>query len=157
MELTVFNDQLYVGLLSFPRGFALMRTPMKDIHSVVEVDWELITGNGFAREQREQLGARVSGNEYPWSSAVINGVYVIGTMTISQRGISTKSSELLGMQPQLWATKNGKDWTLVKHNDQPGFLFGYRTMQVTKDQKTLYIGSSSNLYKQVDKDNQFGK
>lgn len=137
MELRVFNNKLYVGLLSFPRGFALLRTANLDILNVKQDDWELITGNGFAMEQREQLGARVAGNEYPWSSAEVNGVYVLGT-TVSQRGISTKSAEMLGMQPQLWASRDGENWILVHHDDQPGFLFGYRTMQVTKDAKAFH-------------------
>ena len=74
-------------------------------------------------------------------------------MTISQRGISFKSAELFGMQPQLWASRDGEDWQMVTHKDQPGFLFGYRTMQVTSDQR-LFIGSSSNLFQGVKKEDQ---
>lgn len=151
MELRVFKGQLYLGLLSFPRGFALLRTSNLDILSVKEDDWETITNNGFAREQRQQLGARVAGNEYPWSSEEVNGVYVLGTMTLTQRGFSTKSSEFLGAQPQLWGTRDGENWYIIHHEDQPGFMFGYRTMQTTSDNK-LFIGSASNLFELVDRE-----
>lgn len=151
MELNVFNDHLYVGLLSFPRGFALIRTANLNALEVQSDEWEVVTPNGFAQEQRDQLGSRVAGNEYPWSSAIVNGVYIIGTMTVSQRGISTKSAEFLGVQPQLWGSRDGTDWKLIHHEDQPSFLFGYRTMQATSDH-TLYIGSASQLFETVDRE-----
>ena len=151
MELRVFNNHLYLGLLSFPKGFALLRTANLNALEVTPDEWEIVTPDGFAKEQREQLGARVSGNEYPWSSAEVDGVYVLGTMTVSQRGFSTKSEEFLGVQPQLWATRDGEEWFLIQHDEQPGFLFGYRTMQVTSDQ-TLYIGTASNLFETVDRE-----
>ncbi|CAB9499293.1 expressed unknown protein [Seminavis robusta] len=151
MELRVFKGQLYVGLLSFPSGFALFRTSNLNVLGVGDDEWEIITDDGFAQEQRDQLGARVSGNEYPWSSAEIDGVYLLGTMTVSQRGISLNSQELIGVQPQLWASRDGSTWTLVPHEDQPGHLFGYRTMQSTADGKTLYIGSASSLFERVDR------
>lgn len=130
----------------------MLRTANLNALEVTEDEWEIVTPNGFAKEQREQLGSRVAGNEYPWSSAEVSGVYVLGTMTVSQRGFSTKSDEFVGLQPQLWATRDGTDWFLLQNDvDLPGFLFGYRTMQTTSDQ-TLFIGTASNLFVSVDRE-----
>ena len=149
MELRKFKDHLYLGLLSFPRGFALLRTSVLDPLAIQEGDWEIVTPNGFADEQREQLGARVAGNEYPWSSAEVNGIYFIGTVNLTPRGITLRRGvdEPVG-HAQLWASQDGENWKMIRSEqftDAP-YMYGFRTMQVTSDQKTLYIGSAANMY-----------
>ena len=79
MELRVFNGHLYVGLLSYRDGFALIRTSIDDTIWNDWVGWEEITLNGFAEEQVDELGFRKAINPYPWSSTVADGVYYIGT------------------------------------------------------------------------------
>ena len=150
MELRVFKGQLYVGILSFVRGFALVKTgKLDDLMNLQKEDWSLVTGNGFGREQREQLGGQLSGNEYPWSSAEITGISFIGTVNLVQRGITFKRgvNEPWG-QAQLWASTDGDNWKIIqsKHFQDAPHMYGFRTMQVTKDQKTLYIGSAAHMY-----------
>ncbi|CAB9518001.1 expressed unknown protein [Seminavis robusta] len=139
MEIRVFNDQLYVGVLSFVRGFALIRTQkVNDLLNLDDGDWELITGSGFGVQQREHFGERQQGNDYTWSSADVNGIYFIGTFAGSSRDD----------RAQLWASTDGADWRIVESEvfDASRFMYGFRTMEVTSDQKTIYIGSAVNLY-----------
>ena len=143
MEIRVFKGHLYVGILSFVRGFALVRTPIRssdDLFNLRRWDWELISGNGFQREQRDQIGEALAGNDYTWSSAVVNGIYFIGTFAGSKR-----EEQATG---QLWASYNGKDWKLLESDVLAAsrYMYGFRTMSVTKDQTKLYIGSAVNMY-----------
>lgn len=142
MEIRHFKGHLYVGILSFVRGFALVRTPIQsssDLLNLKRRDWELISGNGFQRQQRDQIDSPV-GNDYTWSSAEVNGIYFIGTFAGSER-----EEHATG---QLWASYNGLDWKLV---DLPvtstsKYIYGFRTMEATKDHTKLYIGSAVNMY-----------
>jgi len=150
MEIRVFKGYLYVGVLSFVRGMALARTAkIDDLLNLKEEDWTLITGNGFGQEQKDVFGCRIAGNEYPWATAEVNGIYFIGTVALVPRGIPLNGEDLdAGYQGQLWASKDGWNWNIVTSElfDEANFLYGFRTMQVTKDQKTLYIGSAANMY-----------
>ncbi|CAB9530623.1 expressed unknown protein [Seminavis robusta] len=149
MEIRVFKGQLYIGILSFIRGFALIRTPkFDDLLNLNRGDWQLITGNGFAREQRQQMGGNMAGNEYPWTSAEINGIYFVGTVSLTPRGFSWTTGLAKLDQAQLWASVDGNTWQVVESElfDASRFMYGFRTMQVTKDQKKLYIGSAVNMY-----------
>jgi hypothetical protein len=149
MEIRLFKGQLYVGILSFVRGFALIRTSKyEDYLNLDDQDWELITGNGFAREQRQQIGGNIAGNEYPWTSAEVNGIYFIGTVSLFPRGFSWESGIAKADQAQLWASTDGENWQIIESElfDESRFMYGFRTMEVTKDQKILYIGSAVNMY-----------
>ena len=149
MELRVFKGHLYVGILSFVRGFALIRTAkINDLLNLSRDDWELITGNGFAKEQRQQLGETIARNEYPWSSAEINGIYFIGTVSLGERGLPWESGFENLDQAQLWASTDGENWQMVESElfASSRFMYGFRSMQVTSDQKKLYIGSAKNMY-----------
>jgi hypothetical protein len=144
MEIRLFKDYLYVGVLSFVRGFALIRTPMtnaNDLKTLSADDWEVITMDGFQKEQAEQLedcNDRVD-NDYTWASAEVNGIYFIGTFAGSAR-----SEEPTG---QLWGSYDGLDWRLIESDVLSSkYMYGYRTMSATKDQTKLYIGSATNMY-----------
>lgn len=152
MELRVFNGHLYVGLLSYRDGFALIRTSIDDTIWNDWVGWEEITLNGFAEEQVDELGFRKAINPYPWSSTVADGVYYIGTFAgLINEGADMFSEDanpvdIIDGRAQLWSSANGLDWTLEEHNgfDQE-FTYGFRTMQATSD-GSLYIGTASNLF-----------
>lgn len=151
MELRVFKGYLYVGVLSYVRGFALIRTNVTNVLSdVTNLEWERITYNGFAKEQKEVYGplGRVAGNEYPWSSAEIKGIYFLGTFSLTTRGISFQNLDKLSPEAQLWASKDGMEWTLIQSEvfDKVPFMYGFRTMQATSDDKRLYIGAATNSY-----------
>lgn len=145
MEIRVFKGHLYVGILSFIRGFALVRAPISSTDDVLNLrrwDWELVSGNGFQREQRDQLGDGETGvgNDYTWSSAEVNGVYFLGTFAGSRR-----EEQATG---QLWASVDGMEWKLLQNDVLAAsrYMYGFRTMEVTKDQTKLYIGSAVNMY-----------
>lgn len=149
MEIRVFKGQLYVGVLSFIRGFALIRTSkIDDLANLTDDDWELISGNGFQKEQRQQLGGNIAGNEYTWTSAEANGIYFIGTVSLTPRGFSWTSGVSKSRKAQLWASLDGAEWKVVEseHFDASKFMYGFRTMAVTSDEKTLYLGSAVNMY-----------
>ena len=151
MELRVFQGYLYVGIIGFVNGFALIKTSLvsNDITDLKRSDWEIVTRNGFAREQRQQLGGRIGGNEYPWTSAEIHGIYFLGTIALTSRGISLQAGlDKLSPQGQLWATMDGETWQPITSEvfDDPPFMYGFRSMQATSDQKFLYIGSAANMY-----------
>jgi len=151
MELRVFKEHLYVGVLSFFSGFALTRTAkIDDLTNLNMVtDWELITGNGFFREQREQLGGRIAENEYPWSSAEFNGIYFLGTVALTETPSNKPEHQAYKGRAQLWASEDGENWQYVFNDvldSGAPYMYGYRTMQVTSDGQTLYIGSAANMY-----------
>jgi hypothetical protein len=142
MEIRVFNNQLYVGVLSFVRGFALVRTPkVDDLLNLSVDDWELVTGNGFQREQRDQLDeVNRAGNDYTWSSAEAHGIYFIGTFA------GSKQQELANAQ--LWASTDGWNWRVIQSDVflESRYMYGFRTMSLTSDKRILYIGSATNMY-----------
>jgi hypothetical protein len=142
MEIRVFNNQLYVGILSFVRGFALVRTSkVDDLLDLNDDDWELVTGNGFQREQRDQLDEEYrAGNDYTWSSTVAHGIYFIGAFA------GSKQQELANAQ--LWASVDGLNWRVIQSDVfyASRYMYGFRTMALTSDKKKLYIGSATNMY-----------
>jgi hypothetical protein len=142
MEIRVFNNQLYVGILSFVRGFALVRTSkVDDLLNLNEDDWELVTGNGFQREQRDQLDEIYhAGNDYTWTSTVAHGIYLLGTFA------GSKQQDLANAQ--LWGSTDGWNWKVIPSDVflTSRYMYGFRTMSLTSDKKTLYIGSATNMY-----------
>ena len=139
----MFKGHLYVGILSFVRGFALVRTPIRssdDLLGLSRWDWELISGNGFQRQQRDQIGEAVAGNDYTWSSAEVQGIYFIGTFAGSKRDEKPTG--------QLWASYDGLEWKLLESDvmSKSKYMYGFRTMEANKDQTKLYIGSAVNMY-----------
>lgn len=155
MELRVFQGHLYVGILSYLRGFALIRTKVDNLSrdhlnsNENSMEWNEITINGFKEEQREQIGARLSGNEYPWSTAVIQDTLFLSTSALSCRGINFGNlRKTFNCQGQLWATKDGENWTIIQSEviEQAKSLYGFRTMQSTSDGRRLYMGTATNSY-----------
>jgi len=143
MELRVWNGYLYVGLLSYEDGFALIRTDTETI------SWEIITEDGFYQEQIDQIGLPKAKNPYPWSSAVVNGKYYIGTFAgVLNRGVGMGGNplDLFDSRAQLWSSTDGTEWMLEEH-DAFGeeFTYGFRTMQATS-KGDLYIGTASHLF-----------
>lgn len=164
MELRVFQDSLYVGLLSYQDGFALIKATVENVLNSFGgwvkgarweagqfLDWDVITTSGFASEQREQLGLRKARNPYPWSSTVVDGTYYIGTFAgaINEGAPEFGSDspvDIIDSRAQLWSSTDGGNWTIEEH-DAFGeeFTYGFRTMQANDD-GSLFIGTASNLF-----------
>ncbi len=140
MELQVFNKELYLGIYDFDFGFKLVKT--KQLADLANANWTIITDNGFLNEQIQQLGMEKGHNAYPWSSAVVGGIYYIGT--ISYYPIVP----YLDTRAQLWASCDGTEWIALE-DDAFGeaYSYGFRVMET--DGQRLYLGTASNVYQPI--------
>jgi hypothetical protein len=89
MQLQIFNGNLFVGLLSYEDGFALVKTVSEPLEADPDTwEWEIVTLDGFQDEQIDICGESKATNPYPWSSVVVNDQYYIGTFAGQTRTLT---------------------------------------------------------------------
>jgi hypothetical protein len=145
MELTRFGDQFFVGTLDYGGGFKLVRTA-NPFEAGVD-GWDVVTTDGFGSEYPAQGGSPA--NAYPWSSAVIEGVYYLGTFnTDGEPGPLQAAAGIdlpLDGRGQIWFSTDGETWRILE-DDGFGSPFTYGMRVMLEWENRLVVGTASNLF-----------